>query len=106
MDSWLRGVGCVPLYNLMEDAATAEISRAQLWQWLHHEAKLEDGRTIDVNMVRQTIAAETERRMIRAGSVVNRLPEAAELLEKFVTEPELSDFLTLDAYDRLVSEGK
>uniref|UniRef100_A0A9J2PQ79 Malate synthase n=1 Tax=Ascaris lumbricoides TaxID=6252 RepID=A0A9J2PQ79_ASCLU len=106
MDSWLRGIGCVPLYNLMEDAATAEISRAQLWQWLHHEAKLEDGRTIDVNMVRQTIAAETERRMIRAGSVVNRLPEAAELLEKFVTEPELSDFLTLDAYDRLVSEGK
>lgn len=41
MDSWLRGIGCVPLYNLMEDAATAEISRAQLWQWLHHEAKLE-----------------------------------------------------------------
>ncbi|KHN81706.1 Bifunctional glyoxylate cycle protein [Toxocara canis] len=106
MDSWLRGVGCVPLYNLMEDAATAEISRAQLWQWLHHEAKLEDGRTIDVEMVRQTIAAETERRMIRAGSIVNRLPEAAELLEKFATEPELSDFLTLDAYDRLVSEGK
>ncbi len=41
LDSWLRGVGCVPLYNLMEDAATAEISRAQLWQWLRHDAKLE-----------------------------------------------------------------
>lgn len=41
LDSWLRGVGCVPLYNLMEDAATAEISRAQLWQWLRHEARLE-----------------------------------------------------------------
>lgn len=41
LDSWLRGVGCVPLYNLMEDAATAEISRAQLWQWLKHDAKLE-----------------------------------------------------------------
>ena len=106
MDSWLRGVGCVPLYNLMEDAATAEISRAQLWQWLRHEARLEDGRTIDPNLVKQTIAAETERRLIRAGSVVNRLPEASELLEKFVLEPELSDFLTLDAYDKLVSEGK
>lgn len=47
LDYWLRGVGCVPLDNLMEDLATAEISRAQLWQWLHHEAKLEDGRVID-----------------------------------------------------------
>ncbi|KAK0411957.1 hypothetical protein QR680_005943 [Steinernema hermaphroditum] len=106
LDHWLRGVGCVPLYNLMEDAATAEISRAQLWQWLRHEAKLEDGTVIDVPLVKQTIAAETERRLIRAGSVVNRLPEASELLEKFVTESELSDFLTLDAYDKLVSEGK
>ncbi|KAE9548627.1 hypothetical protein FO519_008162 [Halicephalobus sp. NKZ332] len=106
LDSWLRGVGCVPLYNLMEDAATAEISRAQLWQWLHHEAKLEDGRPVDLNLMRMTIAAETERRLIRAGSVVNRIPEAAELLEKFIQEKELSDFLTLDAYDKLVSEGK
>jgi malate synthase A len=106
LDSWLRGVGCVPLYNLMEDAATAEISRAQLWQWIHHEARLEDGRVIDPQLVKQTIAAETERRMIRAGSVVNRLPEAAELLEKFALEPELSEFLTLNAYDKLVSEGK
>ncbi|CAI4222944.1 unnamed protein product [Auanema sp. JU1783] len=105
MDSWLRGVGCVPLYNLMEDAATAEISRAQLWQWLKHDAKLEDGRTIDANMVKQTIASETERRLIRAGSVVTRLPEAAELLEKFVTEDTMSDFLTLSAYDKLVSAG-
>lgn len=55
--------------------------------------------------MKQTIAAETESRLIRAGSVVNRLPEAAELLEHFATESELSDFLTLDAYDRLVSEG-
>ncbi|CAJ0588130.1 unnamed protein product [Cylicocyclus nassatus] len=105
LDSWLRGVGCVPLYNLMEDAATAEISRAQLWQWLRHDARLEDGRTVDAQLVKQTIAAETERRLIRAGSVVSRLPEAAELLEKFALEEEMSDFLTLDAYDKLVSEG-
>uniref|UniRef100_A0A183C2T0 Malate synthase n=1 Tax=Globodera pallida TaxID=36090 RepID=A0A183C2T0_GLOPA len=106
MDSWLRGIGCVPLYNLMEDAATAEISRTQLWQWLRHEARLEDGRTIDPQLVKMTIASETERRLVRAGSVVNRIPEASELLEKFVLEPELSDFLTLDAYDKLVSQGK
>ncbi|CAK5119342.1 unnamed protein product [Meloidogyne enterolobii] len=106
LDSWLRGTGCVPLYNLMEDAATAEISRAQLWQWLRHEARLEDGRTVDPQLVKMTIASETERRLVRAGSVVNRIPEASELLEKFVLEPELSDFLTLDAYDKLVSEGK
>jgi malate synthase len=62
LDSWLRGVGCVPLYNLMEDAATAEISRAQLWQWLKHEARLEDGSKVDVQLLKQTIAAETERR--------------------------------------------
>jgi hypothetical protein len=57
-------------------------------------------------LVKQTIAAETERRLIRAGSVINRLPEASEVLEKLILEPELSDFLTLDAYDKLVSEGK
>ncbi|KAL3087146.1 hypothetical protein niasHS_005385 [Heterodera schachtii] len=106
MDNWLRGIGCVPLYNLMEDAATAEISRTQLWQWARHEARLEDGRTVDPQLVKMTIASETERRLVRAGSVVNRIPEASELLEKFVLEPELSDFLTLDAYDKLVSEGK
>uniref|UniRef100_A0A914RFY8 Malate synthase C-terminal domain-containing protein n=1 Tax=Parascaris equorum TaxID=6256 RepID=A0A914RFY8_PAREQ len=72
MDSWLRGVGCVPLYNLMEDAATAEISRlCRLCRSI--EPAFYDGRTIDVNMVRQTIAAETERRMIRAGSVIYKL---------------------------------
>ncbi|CAJ0581900.1 unnamed protein product, partial [Mesorhabditis spiculigera] len=105
MDSWLRGVGCVPLYNLMEDAATAEISRAQLWQWVRHDAKLDDGRAIDSKLVKDTINAELEKRLIRAGSVVNRLPEAAELLEQFVCEDKLSDFLTLAAYDKLVSEG-
>ncbi|EYC31659.1 hypothetical protein Y032_0003g1173 [Ancylostoma ceylanicum] len=64
-----------------------------------------DGRTVDAQLVKQTIAAETERRLIRAGSVVSRLPEAAELLEKFALEENMSDFLTLDAYDKLVSEG-
>ncbi len=47
IEAWLRGTGCVPLYHLMEDAATAEISRAQVWQWIRHSAKLEDGRKVD-----------------------------------------------------------
>ncbi|CAD5223635.1 unnamed protein product [Bursaphelenchus okinawaensis] len=106
LDSYLRGVGCVPLYNMMEDYATCEVSRALLWQWLHHDAKLEDGRTVDPNLIKQTINAETERRLIRAGSVVNRIPEAAELLEASVLSSEFPDFLSLVSYDKLVSDGK
>uniref|UniRef100_A0AC35GNE8 Malate synthase n=1 Tax=Panagrolaimus sp. PS1159 TaxID=55785 RepID=A0AC35GNE8_9BILA len=106
LDHWLRGVGCVQLYSAMEDAATAEISRAQLWQWLRHEARLEDGRPIDHSMIKMTIAAETERMIIRSGSVVNKVQQASDLLEKFVFEKQLSDFLTLDAYDQLISDGK
>src|SRR5689334_17116885 len=52
IEAWLRGIGCVPLYNLMEDAATAEISRAQVWQWIRHGAQLEDGRKIDAALCR------------------------------------------------------
>ena len=51
IEAWLRGRGAVPLYNLMEDAATAEISRAQVWQWLHLKAKLDDGREVDAGAV-------------------------------------------------------
>ena len=61
VEAWLRGIGCVPLFNLMEDAATAEISRAQLWQWVHHGAKLSDGRVIDVALVDNLIDAELAR---------------------------------------------
>src|ERR1700689_4941879 len=56
LEAWLRGIGCVPLFNLMEDAATAEISRAQLWQWVHHGAKLEDGRAVTAELVEKAIA--------------------------------------------------
>src|SRR6202042_1194030 len=58
LEAWLRGIGCVPLFNLMEDAATAEISRAQLWQWVHHKAKLSDGRPVTTELVEKTIADE------------------------------------------------
>ena len=58
LESWLRGVGCVPLFNLMEDAATAEISRAQLWQWIHHHSNLQDGREVTLELVLKTIDEE------------------------------------------------
>ena len=61
VEAWLRGIGCVPLFNLMEDAATAEISRAQLWQWVHHGARLDDGRAVDVAMIEAAIADELAR---------------------------------------------
>src|SRR3954453_8080389 len=65
LESWLLGNGCVPIYNLMEDAATAEISRTQVWQWMHHGAKLSDGRTVTRELIRQTIAEQLEH--IRGG---------------------------------------
>src|SRR6202012_5405848 len=60
VEAWLRGIGCVPLFNLMEDAATAEISRAQLWQWVHHGATLEDGRRVTTALCDAYIDAELE----------------------------------------------
>uniref|UniRef100_A0A0K0FN45 Malate synthase n=1 Tax=Strongyloides venezuelensis TaxID=75913 RepID=A0A0K0FN45_STRVS len=106
LEAWLRGIGCVPLYNMMEDAATAEISRAQLWQWVKHGAKIENGKHITPEMIQNVIATEMEPLLIKSGSTTNRIADAAELLEKFVLENELSEFLTNDAYDKLVSEGR
>jgi malate synthase len=61
LEAWLRGSGCVPLYHLMEDAATAEISRAQVWQWIHHGARLEDGRACDLFLVQRIVQEEMAR---------------------------------------------
>src|SRR6185295_1199793 len=58
LEAWLRGLGCVPLYDLMEDAATAEISRTQIWQWIHHGARLDDGRIVTVPLVRGLLDEE------------------------------------------------
>ena len=58
IEAWLGGRGAVPLYNLMEDAATAEISRAQIWQWLYHGAKLDDGRKVTAELFRVVLADE------------------------------------------------
>jgi malate synthase len=101
IDSWLRGVGAAALYNLMEDAATAEISRAQLWQWIHHRAKFEDGKTITAAMYHQVCEAEYEKirkQFSEMGRDTLSLSTARLILDRLVTSNHFEDFLTLRAY--------
>jgi len=93
LESWLRGSGCVPIYNLMEDAATAEICRSQVWQWVKHGARLSDGRSVTPEMVRQIIAEQKSK--LRGG----RISEAAEIFQRMMTSTDFAEFLTLEAYD-------
>ena len=104
LEAWLRGVGCVPLYNLMEDAATAEISRAQVWQWRRHRATLQDGRTVDSELITEIM--EEELASIRDQFKQHERPTdalhtAADLLLNLVLNEEFEDFLTLPAYQKL-----
>ncbi len=92
--AWLAGTGCVPIYNLMEDAATAEISRTQVWQWVRHAARLADGRTVTPRLVRELTARELEHK----GEGVAL---AARLFEEMMTGDEFPEFLTLVAYDHI-----
>src|SRR6266852_3434215 len=88
LESWLRGNGAVPIYNLMEDAATAEISRAQVWQWLRHGAKLEDGRPVSRELVTQTIAEELAKQKERFGAArfdSGKFVAASKLFEQMMT---------------------
>ncbi len=105
LEAWLGGNGCVPIYNLMEDAATAEISRTQVWQWVHHAAGvLKDGRKVSEGMVRVLIPEELKKIEGLIGSeryASGRFAEASELFERLACSPELAEFLTLNAYERL-----
>ena len=94
--AWLGGKGAVPLYNLMEDAATAEISRAQLWQWLHFEAPLDDGRIF----TRELFDALYEEEIGLLQEVPN-IADASELFREMVVSDDFTEFLTLPAYERL-----
>ena len=94
--SWLNGTGAAAIDDLMEDAATAEISRAQIWQWVHHGVRLADGRTVTPDLVR-TIADEES---AKAGAIP-RLDEARALFERVALEDPFIEFLTLPAYDVL-----
>jgi malate synthase len=94
LESWLRGNGCVPIYNLMEDAATAEICRSQVWQWVKHGARLsDDGRPVTREMVRGFIG-EQKKRLKGA-----RMDDAAAIFERMMTDQDFAEFLTLVAYD-------
>jgi malate synthase len=107
VEAWLRGIGCVPLFNLMEDAATAEISRAQLWQWVHQKAKLSDGRTVDIPLVESLIAAELEKQKVAVDAVRYAAYEkAADLMRELVRAPKFIEFLTLPAYQQVLKEEK
>ena len=93
LESWLRGSGCVPIYNLMEDAATAEICRSQVWQWVKHGARLSDGRAATEEMIRKIIAEQKNK--LKGG----RISEAADIFERMMTSADFAEFLTLEAYD-------
>jgi malate synthase len=97
--AWLGGSGAVPLYNLMEDAATAEISRTQLWQWVHHGAQLDDGRTVDAALYRRIRDEEL-------ASIGDRphAQTAATLFDELILADELADFLTIPAYEELLRQ--
>ncbi|HEX5140488.1 MAG TPA: malate synthase A [Dehalococcoidia bacterium] len=95
IESWLRGVGAAAIYNLMEDAATAEISRSQLWQWIHNGAKLDDGREITPELVKQI--TDEEMAKLPADEPGRRFIEAREVFEKVATADEFEEFLTIPA---------
>ena len=97
--AWLDGLGCVPIHHLMEDAATAEISRVQLWQWLHHgELRLEDGSPIDFTLFDAAIQRIDERLPKTGLPGQDRIPQAAWMLTELTHARQLADFLTLPAY--------
>ncbi|MBI3491556.1 MAG: malate synthase A [Acidobacteria bacterium] len=104
LEAWLGGQGAVPIYNLMEDAATAEISRSQIWQWLHHRAVLDNGQTVTSSFVRKVTDEEFARIREEVGHKRfdrGRFKEARAIFEAVAASKELQDFLTIPAYDAL-----
>ena len=102
LEAWLGGNGCVPLYNLMEDAATAEISRAQIWQWLKHNAALADGRKITTQLYDEILPQEMARIEKEVGSArfsAGNYSRAANLFSEMSKSAEFAEFLTLPAYE-------
>jgi len=102
MASWLGGNGCVPIHNLMEDAATAEIARAQVWQWIHHPGGvLDDGRRITVDLYRQIQQQELDalrRDLGETAFAAGNFVRAAELIDAITVDEQFESFLTLPAY--------
>jgi malate synthase len=105
LEAWLGGNGCVPIYDLMEDAATSEISRTQVWQWIRHSGGiLDDGRKVSADLVRSLIPEELAKIRGLIGSArydSGRFELASRLFERLATSDELEEFLTLVAYEHL-----
>ena len=105
LESWLRGHGAAAIHNLMEDTATAEISRSQLWQWLHNEAaRLADGRAITAERIREWTAQELDTIRVTVGEsayLAGRFDKATEIFHRVVLEDRFVDFLTRFAYEEL-----
>ena len=97
--AWLRGNGCVPIYNLMEDAATAEICRAQVWQWIKHGARLNDGRAITASLVNDVMFRQREK--VRGLIPERELALAFRLYQETISGSAFTEFLTVPAYDVL-----
>jgi malate synthase len=100
LGSWLAGNGCVPIHDLMEDAATAEISRSQVWQWIRTpKGVLDDGRRITPELVRQLVPEELAK--IKAGGFIGKFDRAAEIFTQMSTQERFAEFLTLPLYEEL-----
>ena len=98
LDNWLRGNGAAAINNLMEDAATAEISRGQLWQWIRHRVTLADGRTVTAELYDEVRAEELAK---LGGPGIGRQGEASALLDRLVLAPQFEEFLTIQAYEQV-----
>jgi malate synthase len=104
LGSWLAGNGCVPIFNLMEDAATAEISRSQVWQWIRSpKGILDDGRKITIELFREMLAEEMENIKQYQGEnySLGQYEEAAKMFDALITSDDFVEFLTLPGYDKI-----
>jgi malate synthase len=104
LESWLRGTGAAAIFNLMEDAATAEISRSQVWQWIHHGATLDTGQRVTRDLVQKLMQEELEnirRDQGGAGASAGRFDEARDVFEQVALSDQFVEFLTLPAYARI-----
>ncbi|WP_428465179.1 malate synthase A [Photobacterium minamisatsumaniensis] len=107
IEAWIQGYGCVPIYGLMEDAATAEISRASIWQWIHHGVELDDGQTFTAPLFRQWLNEELDTIRSEVGDErynKGRFEETAQMFDELSTTEEFAAFLTLPSYS-LLTEG-
>ena len=106
LEAWLRGKGSVPLHNLMEDAATAEICRAQLWQWIHHRAHMSDDGRITAPLVRTMMGQELDALRKSLGEEVflkGQYLLASEIFGRLINSPTFPEFLTTIAYENLLA---